>query len=160
MESLREIKSDEMNSDPDDWAPPEQIEEYRLIRKLGQGAMGQVYLAEDRLLKRLVAIKFISAAAPTQSARRRFFSEARAVARLAHPNVVAIHRVSEFRGHPFLVSEYIRGRSLADLEAPVAFQELLPIAIDLARGLAAAHRRGVLHRDIKPENAMMSEDGS
>src|SRR5262249_44664472 len=95
------------------WTPPEVIEEYRLLRPLGQGAMGQVYLAEDRLLARLVAIKLIAAASPTEAARARFFVEARALARLSHPNVVAVHRVGEVERRPFLVSEYVRGKCLA-----------------------------------------------
>jgi serine/threonine protein kinase len=73
---------------------PREVEEYRIIRLLGSGSMGRVYLAEDRLLERLVAIKFVAGATPTEHARVRFFKEARAVARLSHPNVVAIHRVS------------------------------------------------------------------
>ncbi|WP_437280289.1 protein kinase [Sorangium sp. So ce375] len=142
-----------------EWSPPEAFEEYRLIRRLGQGAMGQVYLAEDRLLTRLVAIKFIAAESPSVEARARFFVEARAVARLSHPNVVAIHRVSEVQRQPFLVSEYVRGESLDTIEKPVPPRRALAIAIDLARGVAAAHRRGVLHRDIKPANAVISEEG-
>lgn len=140
--------------------PPEEIEEYRLIRPLGRGGMGVVYLAEDRLLARLVAIKLIDTRSPGASARARFFVEARAVARLSHPNVVSVFRVGEVRGRPFLVSEYLRGQSLAELPKPVEPRRALAIAVELARGLAAAHRRGVLHRDIKPANAMIGEDGT
>ena len=140
--------------------PPEEIEEYRLIRQLGRGGMGVVYLAEDRLLARLVAIKLIHAPSPDETARARFFSEARAVARLSHPNVVSVFRVGEACGRPFLVSEYLRGQSLAELHKPLEPRRALTIAVELARGLAAAHRRGVLHRDIKPANAMIGEDGT
>ncbi len=139
---------------------PAELEEYRIVRLLGQGGMGQVYLAEDRLLARLVAIKIIASPAPGQAARARFFVEARAVARLSHPNVVAVHRVGEVRRRPFLVSEYVRGQSLAELAKPVPWRRALEIGVGLARGLAAAHRRGVLHRDIKPGNAMIAEDGT
>ncbi|WP_437837347.1 nSTAND1 domain-containing NTPase [Sorangium sp. So ce1153] len=139
---------------------PEAFEEYRIIRLLGQGGMGQVYLAEDRLLNRLVAIKFIAAESPSADARERFFVEARAVARLSHPNVVAVHRVGEVQRRPFLVSEYVRGPSLDALARPVPSRRALEIAIDLARGVAAAHRRGVLHRDIKLANAVVSEEGT
>ncbi|HEY0993701.1 MAG TPA: serine/threonine-protein kinase, partial [Kofleriaceae bacterium] len=138
---------------------PPAVEEYRLIRLLGSGAMGSVYLAQDRLLERLVAIKFIAAGAPSASARHRFFAEARAAARITHPNVVAVYRVAEFKRQPFLVAEYVRGRSLAELACPLGSDQLIKIASDLSRGLAAAHRRGVLHRDLKPANAMISEDG-
>jgi serine/threonine protein kinase/formylglycine-generating enzyme required for sulfatase activity len=139
---------------------PEELEEYRIVRLLGQGGMGQVYLAEDRLLARLVAIKIIASPSPSAAARARFFVEARAVARLSHPNVVAVHRVGELRRQPFLVSEYVRGQSLAELPTPVPWRRALEVGVGLARGLAAAHRRGVLHRDIKPSNVMISDDGT
>ncbi|WP_437629862.1 nSTAND1 domain-containing NTPase [Sorangium sp. So ce854] len=141
------------------WSPPDEFEEYRVLRPLGRGAMGQVYLAEDRLLDRLVAVKFIAAESPSEAARQRFFAEARAVARLSHPNVVAVHRFGEVRRRPFLVSEYVRGTSLDRLDRPLPWGEALSIGVGLARGLAAAHRRGVLHRDIKPANAVLSHEG-
>ena len=139
---------------------PAELEEYRIVRLLGRGGMGEVYLAEDRLLARLVAIKIIASSTPAPAARARFFVEARAVARLSHPNVVAVYRVGEVRRQPFLVSEYVRGQSLAELAKPLPWRRALEIAVGLARGLAAAHRRGVLHRDLKPGNAMLSEDGT
>src|SRR5262249_8707470 len=89
----------------------------------------------------------------------RFFDEARAIARLQHPNVVAIHRIAEVDGHPYLVSEYVRGRPLDELDRPAPWRQVLEIALDLARGLSAAHRCGVLHRDVKPANAILSDDG-
>jgi serine/threonine protein kinase/formylglycine-generating enzyme required for sulfatase activity len=140
------------------WRPPDEFEEYRLVRLLGRGAMGEVYLARDSLLDRAVAVKFVKAARDP-IARARFFDEARAIARLQHSNVVAIHRIGEVAGHPFLVSEYVRGRPLDQIARPVASRQVLEIALDLARGLAAAHRCGVLHRDVKPANAILSDDG-
>src|SRR5512144_1862328 len=140
------------------WSPPDQFEEYRLVRVLGAGAMGQVYLAHDLLLDRPVAVKFVHAA-EDPTARARLIEEARAIARLQHPNVVAIHRVAEVDGHPYLVSEYVRGRALHQLDRPVPWRQVLDIALDLTRGLAAAHRRGVLHRDVKPANAILSHEG-
>lgn len=140
-----------------DWTPPDEFEEYQLVRPLGRGAMGAVYLARDTLLDRPVAVKFVAARDPV--ARARFFDEARAIARLQHPNVVAIHRIAEVAGHPYLVSEYVRGQPLDQLERPVQSRQVLEIALDLARGLAAAHRCGVLHRDVKPANAILSDDG-
>jgi serine/threonine protein kinase/formylglycine-generating enzyme required for sulfatase activity len=141
------------------WSPPEEFDEYRLVRQLGRGAMGEVYLARDSLLDRPVAVKFVQAA-KDPVARARFFHEARAIARLQHPNVVAIHRIAEVAGHPYLVSEYVRGRPLDQLDRPAPSRQVLEIALDLARGLAAAHRCGVLHRDVKPANAILSDDGS
>lgn len=123
--------------------------------------MGQVYLAQDTLLDRLVAVKFIAARVPDEDARReRFRVEARAIARLHHANVVMVHRVGEVEGQPYFVSEYVRGQGLDALPKPVAWPRLLGIAVDLARGLATAHRQGVLHRDIKPANVMVAADGT
>ncbi|WP_375766937.1 protein kinase [Archangium gephyra] len=113
------------------------MEEYQLVRSLGQGAMGEVYLAQDTLLDRLVAVKFLSGVSPDEWQRERFRTEARAVARLQHPNIVAVHRIGEVQGHPFLVSELIRGNSLDKLSTPVPSEKALGIGMGLARGLAA-----------------------
>ncbi len=139
--------------------PPDQFEEYRLLRLLGSGAMGSVYLARDTLLDRLVAIKFLAALAPTPSARDRFLIEARAVARLTHPNVVAIHRVGMMGDRPYLVSEYIRGASLDLVPRPLSRELLINVALGVARGLAEVHRHGIVHRDVKPANVLLSDDG-
>ncbi|HRI08925.1 MAG TPA: serine/threonine-protein kinase, partial [Nannocystaceae bacterium] len=143
----------------EEWAPPEEFDEYRLVRPLGRGSMGQVFLAQDRVLDRPVAIKFISSLHASKTERERFMVEARAAARLHHPNIMAIHRVGELDGHPYLVSEYIHGRSLNDLTVPLSWQQVHKMAIGLARGLANAHRHGVLHRDIKLANVMLSDAG-
>jgi serine/threonine protein kinase/formylglycine-generating enzyme required for sulfatase activity len=141
----------------DDWSPPDSFEEYKLVRRLGRGTMGMVYLARDRLLDRLVAVKFITELEPL--ARDRFVVEARAAARIQHPNVVAVYRVGELGDRPYLISEYVRGQSLAELPLPLPWSRALELGVGLARGLAAAHRQGVLHRDIKLANAMLSEAG-
>jgi serine/threonine protein kinase/formylglycine-generating enzyme required for sulfatase activity len=140
------------------WSPPQEFDEFRLVRPLGRGAMGQVYLAHDTLLDRPVAVKFVHRATDPAS-RARVLDEARAIARLQHPNVVAIHRISEVDGHPYLVSEYVPGRALHELTRPVPWRAVLDLALDLTRGLAAAHRRGVLHRDVKPANVILADDG-
>ncbi|MFL5416080.1 MAG: protein kinase domain-containing protein [Myxococcales bacterium] len=140
-------------------APLEEFDGYRLIRPIGRGTMGQVYLARDTLLDRSVAVKFIASVDPNPEQRERFFLEARAVARLQHPNVVTIYRVGEALGQPYLISEFVRGETLDRLAKPLPWQKALRIAQGLARGLAAAHRSGVLHRDIKPANAILSDDG-
>src|SRR5437588_537078 len=121
------------------WSPPPQFDEYRLVRPLGRGAMGEVWLAQDTLLDRPVAIKFI-ANEPDTAACERFLVEARAIARLSHPNVVAVHRVGEVWHRPYLVSEFVRGEPLDRLPRPVEPTRLLAIATGLSRGLAAAHR--------------------
>ncbi|MGC4047573.1 MAG: protein kinase [Armatimonas sp.] len=139
--------------------PPPQIAEYRVVERLGHGAMGQVFLGHDTILDRPVAIKFLSAAQPDDQARRRFLTEARAIARLQHPNVVSIYRIGEAASHLYLVSEFVRGQSLDKLTKPIPFWRALEIGISLARGLEVAHQRGVLHRDIKPSNAILPHEG-
>jgi eukaryotic-like serine/threonine-protein kinase len=141
-----------------DWSPPKEFDEFRIVQLLGAGAMGDVYLAHDLLLDRLVAVKFVRGAGDP-AARARVIEEARAIARLQHPNVVAVHRVADLAGHPYLVSEYVRGRALHQVERPLPWRQVLDIALDLTRGLAAAHRSGVLHRDVKPANAILTEEG-
>ena len=141
-----------------EWTPPEALDEYRMVREIGQGAMGRVWLAHDTLLDRPVAVKFLVGVGPDQRTRGRFSVEARAVARVQHPNVVAVYRVGEIDGRPYLVSEFVRGRTLNALARPQPPERALAIGVALARGLAAAHRRGVLHRDIKLANAMISDD--
>jgi serine/threonine protein kinase len=144
----------------DDFVPPEQFDEHRLIRPLGKGAMGQVYLCHDIKLDRRVAVKFIRHLDADAEARKRFETEARAIARLdAHANVVAVYRLGECAGRPYLVSQYISGQSLDSLPRPVPWQTALRIGVGLSRGLAFAHKRRVLHRDIKPANIMLTEDG-
>ncbi len=132
------------------FVPPPQIDEYRILRTLGRGGMGQVFLGHDSLLDRPVAVKFLVTASPTNHARMRFLQEARAIARLQHPNVVAIYRVGIFSGLPYLVSELVTGPSLDHLSPPLPWRRVLSIGLDLARGLSAVHRHGVLHRDLKP----------
>jgi serine/threonine protein kinase/formylglycine-generating enzyme required for sulfatase activity/cell division protein FtsB len=141
--------------DADPWTPPMEFDEFRLVRLLGRGAMGVVYLADDTTLHRQVAIKFIAAPHPTKRDQEHFKTEAQAIARLQHPNVVTLFRVGEVVGHAYLVSEYIDGQSLAEAERPMAWRRVLRIGLGLARGLAAAHQQGVLHRDLKPSNVVI-----
>ncbi len=141
------------------YQPPEALDEYRIVRPLGQGAMGYVYLAQDTLLDRPVAVKLIAQRCPDEASRRRFLAEARALARLSHPNVIAVHRAGEVDGHPYLVTELVRGKTLSELAKPLPPEQVITIGLDLARGLAAAHRKGVLHRDLKPANAILADDG-
>jgi formylglycine-generating enzyme required for sulfatase activity len=121
--------------------------------------MGRVFLGQDLLLERPVAVKFIATVDPDERHRQRFLLEGRAIARLSHPNVVAIHRVGEVQGHPYLIAEYVRGQGLDTVSKPMPWERVLRIAIGLARGLAAAHRQGVLHRDLKPSNIFVTEAG-
>ena len=141
------------------WTPPAEFEEFRLVRYLGGGGMGNVWLAHDLLLDRPVAVKFLAGAEPDAAATERVLVEARAAARLTHPNVAAVYRVGQLEGRPYIISEYVRGESLDSLPTPLPTERVIDLAIGLCRGLAAAHRRGVLHRDLKPHNAIVAEGG-
>jgi formylglycine-generating enzyme required for sulfatase activity len=144
-------------TDPATFQPPPGFDEYRIVHPLGSGRMGAVFLAHDELLDRHVAVKFIPSI--DDDALARFLVEARAAARLQHPNVATLYRVGQLDDRPYLIYEYVRGTSLDKLPRPVPPADVLRLAIDLTRGLAAAHRRGVLHRDIKPANAILAESG-
>jgi serine/threonine protein kinase len=141
-----------------DWSPPASFDGFELRGLLGQGGMGRVYLAHETMLDRPVALKFILGSIQGM-ARERFLMEARAVARLAHANIVAIHRLGEVQGHPYVAYEYIEGRSLEEFPRPAAWSDVLRIGLGVSRALAAAHARGVLHRDVKPANILESAAG-
>jgi serine/threonine protein kinase len=141
------------------WSPPKSFDGFELRTLLGEGGMGRVYLAYEATLDRLVAIKFILSTSLGPTARERFLTEARAVARLRHANIVAVHRIGEIDGQPYVAYEYVEGRSLEDHPRPAGFADVLRIGMGVGRALAAAHARGVLHRDIKPANILESVEG-
>lgn len=142
---------------------PERIGAYRLIRKLGEGGMGFVFLAEHEFLKRLVALKLIRPELHLSlTAKQRLQREALAIARLQHDNIVTIHDAGEVQGTVFLAMELIEGQSLDERlsqSGPVPQEEAVRIVRDIARGLAAAHAAGVLHRDVKPSNIRIDRTG-
>lgn len=141
-------------------SPPRDFDGYQLLKKLGRGGMGEVHKALDTLLDRFVAIKFITSTKADDIARTRFLLEARAFARLQHPNVVSIYRVGEVNGFPYLVSEYVNGKPLDALAtSKLDIKDIIKIASGIGRGLAAAHKQGVIHRDIKPGNVMVTDSG-
>ncbi|RKH35750.1 protein kinase [Corallococcus praedator] len=141
------------------WTPPDVFDAFRLEALIGRGGMGVVFLAHDTSLDRRVAVKFIASSQPDARVREHFATEARALARLQHANIVNVFSVGEVDGHPYIVSEYVVGQSLAELPLPVPWRRVLSLGVGLARGLAAAHRQGVLHRDLKPSNALVTRDG-
>jgi predicted ATPase/serine/threonine protein kinase len=141
-------------------APGEVIDGFRIVRPLGHGGMGAVYLAHDEALDRPTALKVIKADHPTADLRQRFQTEARALARLNHPNVVSVYRFGDVEGVPYLAYEFIEGEPLDQVPWPVPWKRVLAIGIGLARGVAAAHAQEVLHRDIKPPNIIVMHDGA
>jgi serine/threonine protein kinase len=125
--------------------------------RLGRGGMAEVYLAHDAKLDRLVALKLLREFDHDELLKR-FEREARAIARLAHPNIVTIHELGDHDGRPFIAMEYVAGESLAELtrrRAVLPLNYRLKLVEDLCAGLACAHRAGIVHRDVKPANLMV-----
>jgi serine/threonine protein kinase/AAA+ ATPase superfamily predicted ATPase len=139
-----------------------QLNHYKIIDKLGEGGMGEVYLAEDTNLNRKTAIKVLSHRTEyNQESKRRFKLEAQAVAALNHPNIVTIFELGEFDSDPFIVMEYVDGQSLRDLlnkRQILSVDEAVGYMIQICEGLARAHFAGIIHRDIKPENILIGTD--
>src|SRR5947209_6875667 len=131
---------------------------YRLLEPLGRGAMSAVWAADDLELARRVAVKTLAPSAD----RQRFEREARAVAALSHPNIVAVYDYGDSEGRPFMVLECLAGGSLEERlssDEPLPDAETRRIAADVAAGLAHAHERGLVHRDLKPANIVFDGEG-
>ncbi|HSP81272.1 MAG TPA: serine/threonine-protein kinase, partial [Myxococcaceae bacterium] len=141
--------------------PGTRIHHYELIRELGSGGMGTVFLARDMRLGRRVAIKFLHSNDPDLT--KRFVLEARATARCSHENIVIIYEVGEYGGSPFMVLEYLQGQALTKLISegkrlpPARAVELM---VPVVRALACAHEQNIVHRDLKPDNILVTESGT
>jgi serine/threonine-protein kinase len=138
------------------------ISHYKILKKIGSGGMGEVYLAEDSKLRRKVALKFLPSEYASQlDLKTRFMREAQAAAALNHPNVVTVYEVAEHEDRLYIAMEYVEGESLKDLIAgkELSTGEVLDVALQISGGLAAAHQAGIVHRDIKPQNILMGKDG-
>ena len=141
---------------------PETLSHYRILEKIGEGGMGEVYAAEDTRLGRKVALKVLPEEMAKDPERlARFEREARTVAALTHPNIVTIHSVEEIDGYRFISMEYVEGMTLEGLVRPggLELRRFVEIARAIADALAAAHDRGIVHRDLKPSNVMVTDDG-
>ena len=143
--------------------PGQRIKHYQIVNLIGEGGMGEVYLAKDTILGRRIALKVLPAFVSKDPERlRRFTQEARAASRLSHPNVCVVHEIGETDdGRPFIAMEYVEGMTLRQRIRDHAMKlgDVLDIAIQISEGLIAAHEAGIVHRDIKPENIMIRPEG-
>jgi serine/threonine protein kinase len=149
-----------------DQIPPligKSIGSYKIVREIGRGGMGEVYLADDSRLGRSVALKLLPAIFTTDQNRlSRFKQEARVASSLSHPNVCVIHGVGETEdGRHYIVMEYVEGQTLSRhmVGARMKLGEVMDVAAQIAGALTAAHAAGIMHRDIKPDNIMLRQDG-
>ncbi len=136
--------------------------QYEITEKLGRGGMGMVFLARDARLDRPVAIKMLAPKYTRDSEQReRLRREARAAGRLSHQGIATVYSLEEFGDDLYIVSEYVRGRTLRQVMtgAELPFSQVLDIAVQIIRALAAAHEQGIVHRDLKPENIIQTESG-
>lgn len=143
-------------------ATGEMVGHYRIIKHIGSGGMGEIFLAEDVGLGRLAALKFLSVEfAEDEEHLHRFLREAKAVSVLNHPNIMTVYEIGEIGSSRYIAAEYIRGVNLRQHinGKPLDRREALRIAAQIAAGLEAAHEAGIMHRDIKPDNIMIRDDG-
>lgn len=142
---------------------PSRIGRYEILAILGEGATGVVYRAMDATLGREVAIKVLRDSVAARDAhRKRFLREAQACARIDHPNIVVVHEVGDFEGRAFLVMEFVNGKPLSAVlqDGTSDLRTLVSLLEQAARGLAAAHARGIVHRDVKPGNILVTREGN
>jgi len=140
----------------------DRIGQYEILREVGRGGMGVVYLAHDARLDRDVAIKSLPGHLATDPGRlERFEREAKTLASMNHPNLAGIYGVEEQDGARYLVLEYVDGETLADRldRGPLAVEDAIEFASQIAAGVEAAHEAGVVHRDLKPANIKITSDG-
>ena len=138
----------------------QEIATYKVVKLLGAGGMGEVYLARDLKLGRMVALKVLPLHFVVDADRlKRFQREARALSSLNHPNLVTIYEVGEAKGLHFIAMELVEGKTLSSLRDKLSLKELLSIVAQVAEALGAAHQSGIIHRDVKPDNVMVRPDG-
>ncbi len=138
------------------------ISHFRILEKLGQGGMGEVFLAQDTTLDRKVALKFLPEELQQDpTSRKRFLREAKSAAALDHPFICKIYEIGKAQDRTFIAMEYIQGRTLEVrmAEGPLPVGDVLETAWEIADALEGAHRRGIVHRDLKPSNVMLIPEG-
>ena len=142
-------------------AQPARVGHYTILRTIGQGGMGAVYAARDERLERTIALKMISPVSDSETARQRFWREARAAASLNHPNICQIYEIGEDAGALFIAMELLEGEPLAERlrQGPMRVADALPIALGMLAALSAVHGRGLVHRDLKPSNVFLTPHG-
>jgi len=143
-------------------APGTRLSQYEILSSLGAGSMGEVYRARDTRLDRDVAIKVLPELVSADPERlQRFEVEAKAAAALNHPNILAVYQMGTYAGVPYLVSELLEGKSLAETvrRGPLPLRKAIDYGVQIAQGLAAAHEKGIVHRDLKPDNLFVTKDG-
>ncbi len=147
---------------PDSLETNTTVSHYRILRKLGVGGMGEVYLAEDVKLGRKVALKVLPPDIGLgQDRMRRFVQEAKAASSLNHPNIAHIYEIGESNGINFIAMEFVEGATLRERihDEKLDLITVLKYLVQVADGLAKAHSAGIVHRDLKPDNIMISRDG-
>jgi len=139
----------------------ETIGHYEVVRMIGEGGIGRVFLARDTVLDRQVALKILSSPSPDGDDVARFEREAKALAALDHPNILSIHEFGRIGTTPYVVMELLDGQNLRELlkDGPIPQRTAVVYALEIAQGLAAAHAKGIFHRDLKPENIFVTSEG-
>jgi serine/threonine protein kinase/Tfp pilus assembly protein PilF len=138
------------------------FEHYKILKRLGKGGMGEVFLAEDKSLQRKVALKFLSPELQKdESAHKRFLREAQTAAAIDHPYICHINEIGETEGKEFIVMEYVEGQTLKERleQGPLTLDEAQKIALEIVEALEEAHNKGIIHRDLKPANIMLTAKG-
>ncbi|MCA9618932.1 MAG: serine/threonine protein kinase, partial [Myxococcales bacterium] len=165
--TVREGFSSDSDLPPSEAGPPElpegtRVDHYRVMRLLGRGGMGEVYLARDTQLGRKVALKIVLPdVLRSESEKQRFLFEARTTAALNHPHIVTIYGTGAYDDRPYVALEYLEGQNLRERlrERTPSLPETLRICLAIVEALAHAHENGILHRDLKPANVVIAQDG-
>jgi serine/threonine protein kinase len=162
--ALKRILKDERARSEGGVHVKKQVGGYRLIRRIGEGGMGEVYLAEQLSMHRTVAIKILHQKwADDEEFRKRFLLEARAAGKLSHPNIIQVFDVGKYQGLYYFSMEYIDGVTVDDLirhDGPIALEKVIDITLQVCEALEYLSEQGIVHRDIKPANIMVMKDGT